>query len=98
VNYYESNSLMPQDLEFFKTFAQSFQILEASKGLGAGSATIALAGVGVGIGVVFYGMLSAFSRNPRLREELFRLTILGFALTEAVGLFALLMAFLIFFS
>jgi F0F1-type ATP synthase membrane subunit c/vacuolar-type H+-ATPase subunit K len=85
-------------LELSKNYGQSFQILEAAKSIGAGSASIALAGVGIGIGVVFNGMLNSFARNPRIREDLFRLTILGFALTEAIGLFALLMAFLIFFS
>jgi F-type H+-transporting ATPase subunit c len=81
-----------------KIYGQGFQIFEASKGIGAGLATIALAGVGVGIGVIFNGMLTSYARNPKLRDELFRYTILGFALTEAIGLFALLMAFLIFFS
>lgn len=86
------------DLELVKIYGESFQILEASKLVGAGAATIALAGVGIGIGIVFNGMLTSFARNPKIRDELFRLTILGFALTEAIGLFALLMAFLIFFS
>lgn len=81
-----------------KVYGQGFQILEASKGVGAGAATIASAGVGIGIGIVSNGMLTSFARNPRLKDELFRYTILGFALTEAIGLFALLMAFLIFFS
>jgi F0F1-type ATP synthase membrane subunit c/vacuolar-type H+-ATPase subunit K len=85
-------------IESGKAYGQSYQILDAAKSVGAGSASIALAGVGVGIGVVFNGMLTSYSRNPKLRDDLFRLTILGFALTEAIGLFALLMAFLIFFS
>lgn len=86
------------ELELLKAYGESFHILEASKLIGAGAATIALAGVGIGIGIVFNGMLTSFARNPKIRDELFRLTILGFALTEAIGLFALLMAFLIFFS
>jgi F0F1-type ATP synthase membrane subunit c/vacuolar-type H+-ATPase subunit K len=90
---------MEQNLiETSKLYGQSYQILDAAKSVGAGSASIALAGVGVGIGVVFNGMLTSYSRNPKLKDDLFRLTILGFALTEAIGLFALLMAFLIFFS
>lgn len=84
--------------EMTQIYGQGFQILESAKLVGAGAATIALAGVGMGIGVVFNGMLTSFARNPKIRDELFRLTILGFALTEAIGLFALLMAFLIFFS
>jgi F-type H+-transporting ATPase subunit c len=33
-----------------------------------------------------------------MKNELFRMTILGFALTEAMALFALMMAFLILFA
>jgi len=65
--------------------------------IGAGLATIGLAGAGVGIGNVFGSLVLAVSRNPQERDELFRLAI-GFALTEAIALFALMMAFLILFS
>ena len=37
-------------------------------------------------------------RNPNLKNELFSYTLLGFALTEAIALFALMMAFLILFT
>jgi F0F1-type ATP synthase membrane subunit c/vacuolar-type H+-ATPase subunit K len=40
----------------------------------------------------------AVSRNPGEKDELFRLAILGFALTEAIALFALMMAFLLLFT
>jgi F-type H+-transporting ATPase subunit c len=66
--------------------------------IGAGLATIGLAGAGVGIGNVFGSLLIAVSRNPQEKDELFRLSILGFALTEAIALFALMMAFLILFG
>jgi heme/copper-type cytochrome/quinol oxidase subunit 1 len=42
-------------------------------------------------------LLSSIARNPSLKNDLFRFAILGFALTEAVGLLALMMAFLILF-
>jgi F-type H+-transporting ATPase subunit c len=73
-------------------------ILESSKNIGAGAATVGLAGAGAGIGTVFCGLIIAFSRNPSLKNELFGYAILGFALSEATGLFALMMAFLILFS
>jgi F-type H+-transporting ATPase subunit c len=66
--------------------------------IGAGLATIGLAGAGVGIGNVFGSLVLAVSRNPQERDELFRLAMIGFALTEAIALFALMMAFLILFS
>jgi len=68
-----------------------------SKLIGAGLATIGLAGAGVGIGSIFGAYLLACARNPQLREPLFGTVLLGFALTEAIALFALMMAFLILF-
>jgi F-type H+-transporting ATPase subunit c len=43
-------------------------------------------------------LILGIARNPSLKDELFRNAILGFALTEAVALFALMMAFLILFA
>ena len=64
----------------------------AAKALGAGIAVIALAGVGIGIGNIFSSLVSSVARNPSARDQVFGLGILGFALTEAVALFALLIA------
>jgi F-type H+-transporting ATPase subunit c len=38
------------------------------------------------------------SRNPALKDELFKMAILGFALTEAIALFALMIVFLLLFA
>ena len=73
-------------------------LLTSSKNIGAGAATVGLAGAGAGIGAVFSGFIIGFSRNPSLKNDLFGYAILGFALSEATGLFALMMAFLILFS
>jgi len=73
------------------------KLVESAKMIGAGSATVGVAGAGVGIGSIFSGFLTAFSRNPSLKKDLFVFTLLGFALTEAIALFALMMSFLILF-
>jgi F-type H+-transporting ATPase subunit c len=73
-------------------------MLELGKLIGAGSAVIGLAGAGIGIGTVFGAFILAVARNPRLEKRLFRICLLGFALTEAIALFALMMAFLILFT
>ena len=73
-------------------------MLQAAKFIGAGLATIGLAGAGVGIGTVFGAYVLGTSRNPSLKGELFQIAILGFALTEAIALFALMMAFLILYA
>ena len=75
-----------------------YMLLQAAKFIGAGLATIGLAGAGVGIGTVFGALVIGVSRNPSLKDELFKLAILGFALTEAIALFSLMMAFLILFA
>ena len=63
--------------------------MDAAKLIGAGLAVIALAGVGVGIGNIFASLVTAVGRNPAAKNEVFGIAILGFALTEAVALFAL---------
>jgi F-type H+-transporting ATPase subunit c len=73
-------------------------ILSAGKYIGAGSASAGLGGAAAGIGALFGFLLNAYSRNPHLKRELFAYVILGFALTEAIALFGLMMAFLILFA
>jgi F-type H+-transporting ATPase subunit c len=70
----------------------------AAKVIGAGLATVSLAGTGVGIGIVFGSLMIALSRNPYIGKQLFTYAILGFALTEAIALFGLMMAFLFLFA
>lgn len=69
-----------------------------AKLIGAGLATISLAGTGIGIGVVFGALIIGTSRNPSAVKQLFGYAILGFALSEAIALFGLMMAFLILFA
>lgn len=72
--------------------------LPSAKMIGAGLAVIALAGVGAGIGAIFSSLVSAIGRNPAARAQVFGIGMLGFALTESVALFALLISFLILFT
>lgn len=71
---------------------------EAAKAIGAGIAVLALFGVGLAMGNIFSTLISSVARNPSARDTVFPIGILGFALTEAVALFALLIAFLILFT
>ena len=57
-------------------------LLQSSKYIGAGLATIGLAGAGVGIGTVFGALILGISRNPSLKDELFKMAILGFLRTS----------------
>jgi F0F1-type ATP synthase membrane subunit c/vacuolar-type H+-ATPase subunit K len=71
---------------------------QSAKYIGAGLAVFALMGVGVGIGNIFSTLVASVARNPASRAQIFPIGILGFALTEAVALFALLISFLILFA
>ena len=71
---------------------------EAAKLIGAGLATIALSGVGIGIGNIFGSYLQGALRNPAAAPKLFGNLLLGFALTEAVALYALVVALLLLFA
>ena len=72
-------------------------LIQAAQKIGAGLSTSGLAGAGIGIGFIFASLLISFARNPSLKDDLFRFAILGFALTEAIALFALMISFLILF-
>jgi F-type H+-transporting ATPase subunit c len=67
-------------------------MLLLGKMIGAGLSSIALGGAALGIGIVFASLIQGVSRNPSIRGELFNNAILGFALVEAMGLFALMMS------
>lgn len=70
----------------------------AAKQIGAGQATIAQGGAAVGVGQIFAAQIQGVSRNPSQKQEQFSNAIQGFALTEALGLFALMMALLFLYA
>ncbi len=70
---------------------------DAAKLIGAGIAVLPLLGVGIGIGNIFSSLVNSIARNPSARDDVFGIGILGFALTEAIALFALIVALLLLF-
>ncbi|XP_071307007.1 ATP synthase F(0) complex subunit C1, mitochondrial isoform X8 [Agelaius tricolor] len=91
-------SLAVQPRRQFRSSALSRDIDTAAKFIGAGAATVGVAGSGAGIGTVFGSLIIGYARNPSLKQQLFSYAILGFALSEAMGLFCLMVAFLILFA
>jgi F-type H+-transporting ATPase subunit c len=86
---------------FFVSYTEVFILLmlvQAAKLVGAGAAAVSLSGSGAGIGVLFGCLILAFARNPYVGRQLFIYAILGFALTEAIALFGLMVTFLILFA
>ena len=83
--------------KFYRSFELYLTVIQAAKIIGTGIATTGLTGAGIGIGVVFGALILGVARNPSLRGQLFSYAILGFAFSEATGLFALMMAFLLLY-
>jgi len=96
-NLTSSPSLVSQ-IRNIQTSAVRSDIDQAAKYIGAGAATVGVAGSGAGIGSVFGSLVIGYARNPSLKGQLFSFAILGFALSEAMGLFCLMMAFLLLFA
>jgi F-type H+-transporting ATPase subunit c len=74
------------------------QLVLAGKYIGSGIATIGLLGAGIGIALVFAALINGTARNPSVRATLFTYAILGFALSEATGLFCLMISFLLLYA
>merc|ERR1711976_604421 len=87
-----------QATSLLHTTSAKQDIDSAAKFIGAGAATVGVAGSGAGIGSVFGSLIIGYARNPSLKQQLFSYAILGFALSEAMGLFCLMMAFLLLFA
>lgn len=97
VQQHQKPALLPA-IRSFQTSPVTRDIDSAAKFIGAGAATVGVAGSGAGIGTVFGSLIIGYARNPSLKQQLFSYAILGFALSEAMGLFCLMMAFLLLFA
>jgi F-type H+-transporting ATPase subunit c len=71
---------------------------EAAKLIGAGLATLGMGGAGVGLGLLFGNYLQASIRNPSGATGERIWLFVGIGLTESMGIFALVISFMILFS
>ena len=71
---------------------------EAAKLIGAGIAMSGMIGAGIGVGNIFGNYLSGALRNPSAADSQFGRLVFGFAVTEALGIFSLLIALLLLFA
>jgi F-type H+-transporting ATPase subunit c len=69
----------------------------AAKYIGAGLAMTGLIGAGAGLGILFGGYLQAVIRNPAAAPAERVWLFLGMALAESMGIFGLVMGFVILF-
>ena len=66
--------------------------------IGAGVACLAMLGAAIGVGNIFASYLDGAMRNPSAAPQQFGNLIFGFAVTEALGIFSLLIALLLLFA
>jgi F-type H+-transporting ATPase subunit c len=71
--------------------------VDAAKLLGAGLAVLGVIGPGVGIGMIFASFITAVGRNPASEDAIRTWTLVGFALVEALAIFALVIALILLF-
>jgi len=67
------------------------------KAVGAGLAMVGVIGPGIGIGLLVQGALQAIGRNPDAADIIQTNMILGVAFTEAVAIYALVLALIVIF-
>ncbi len=71
---------------------------DAAKLIGAGLAAIGMIGAGLGVGNVWSSYFAAIARNPAAKDEIGATIWIGFAVTEAIALFALVVALIALFA
>jgi F-type H+-transporting ATPase subunit c len=69
----------------------------AAQYIGSGLATMGMIGAGAGLGILFGNYLQAAIRNPAAAGQERVWLFLGMALTESMGIFALVVALLLRF-
>lgn len=69
--------------------------MSAAKMIGAGLAMLALLGVGIGLGNIFSNLITAIARNPSAKDDVMKVGLIGFALTESIALLAFVTALII---
>jgi F-type H+-transporting ATPase subunit c len=69
--------------------------LASAKYIGAGLATMGMIGAGAGLGILFGNYLQGAIRNPTAAGPERIWLFLGMALTESMGIFALVVALLL---
>ena len=73
-------------------------LIMAFSALGAGLAMIAMTGVGIGIGYNAGKTVEGTARQPEAQGTLLKLMLIGVALTETAGIFALIIAIMLLFA
>ncbi len=71
--------------------------MEAAKFIGAGLACLGMGLAAVGVGLIFGNFVSGALRNPSAASSQFTNALIGAALAEGLGIFALVVALMLLF-
>jgi F-type H+-transporting ATPase subunit c len=72
--------------------------LMALKFIGVGLLAIGMTGAAIAIGNIFSSFFASIARNPSAAPKIEKYIYIAVGLAEAMGIFAVLLAFLILFS
>ena len=70
---------------------------ETAKLFAAALALLPLFGVGLGLGKLFSSFIETVGRNPGAKQDIFQIGMIGAAMTEAIGIFALAVSLILIF-
>jgi F-type H+-transporting ATPase subunit c len=73
-------------------------LLKVAKYVGGGLAAIGTGASAIGVGTLFGQFLAGALRNPSASQGQFANLLFGFAVTEALGIFAFVIALLLIFA
>jgi F-type H+-transporting ATPase subunit c len=76
---------------------QAVADLSNLKYIGVGLMAFGMFGAAIGVGNIFVAMLNGIARNPSAEPKLAKYVYVGAGLAEAMGLFALVLAFMMLF-
>ena len=69
------------------------QLAELTGSIGSVGYGLAAIGPGIGVGIVFAAFINGVARQPEARGQLQGIAFIGFALSEALAILGLVMAF-----
>lgn len=72
--------------------AQSFKFIAV------GLMSLGMLGAALGVAAIFSATVSAIARNPNAESKISRYALIGAGMAEAMGLFALVVAFILMFQ
>ena len=68
------------------------------KFVGVGLLAFGMLGAALGVGNIFSALLNGIARNPSAEAKLSKYVFIGAGLAEAMGLFALVLAFMLLYA